>query len=256
MKAVVLSDLHLGSIFSIMPSLVIEPLLDGDYQEYEPNKLQSWLKSECWNPFRDYVRSMKCKVGVMNGDGVDGINDRADSLGTWSSNIRIQAGACVELLQELGIKKWYIVNGTRYHTKKNPSGDELVAELLPKSEYVHQDFILNANGNRLHIKHHHNQSSTYYDFTSIFNELNIIRMKHHQYGEINGLIRSHTHSFKYAKTPEGMVLSTPCWKMRDEYSTRNMKWTPQIGGCVVDLKNLFVYDMIWTPKVNIKEVKA
>jgi len=251
------SDLHVGNQCSIMPPVVVEGVFGGR-EEHEQNDLQKML----YGYWKKTVKFLgKLDTLVVLGDLVDGVNEKADGLGTWTTNVNIQALGASELLSKIKCKKGIVVGGSRYHIKKNPCGDELAA-LYRKFTFVPQDFILNVPRKgtpfRMHLRHESRESSTFYPFTSLWNEMEMLRQKQKQWGWVDGIARGHVHNYKFAEEGDAFAFTVPAWKMRDEYATKNVRWTPSIGGIKLTVfdDDYSIERIKWEPKVNVMEIKV
>lgn len=236
MRALVVSDLHVGSLVGLSPPEV-EVSFDNDDERvvsHTANRIQLAI----YKRWEEMCSSIEEQGGVdiliCNGDACDGHNRKAMGLETWTTSTSAQAEVAANLLGMVRAKRCICTQGSAYHVLDNGSMDEYVAKLLPHGRF-HNEFVLTSNGKRVHFKHTVGGSAIdSYRTTPIARELMQCVINEKEYGHFDGIVRSHVHYHVYAGTSSSFGLTTPCWKGRDRYGSKNMGWVPKLGYVVIE----------------------
>lgn len=237
-KLLVVSDLHIGSDFALMPPKVTEG--EGDVQiTHGHSKAQAVL-------WREWVKMCK-DVGevddmVINGDITDGPNVKENGLGVWTSNANTAIRVACGLITMAKAKRYHIVYGSGYHVGSNPNADALVGEKLKDGKYdVTHGYELaleyKDEGRRYHFAHGIGVSQVFnYRTTAIARELMIAVLNQKQLGKYHGVFRGHAHYFVSAEYPNSFGMVVPGWKLRDIYGTkRGFGITPRCGYVLLEV---------------------
>jgi len=209
-RLVVISDLHVGSKFGIMPASF--ELSDGT--TVTPNATQKDL----FNLYRIAVSKWgRPDVLVVNGDAIDGVKSPTEQ---WSGNVMDQVLAARDLIEMWGARRIYLVSGTAFHSSSiNLKYEEILANLVG-SDRLYDQLSLDIEGHLLHFAHHISVSSTIYRTTAIARELALLLYNLKSLEDYEWTIRSHAHYFVHVeyKTHHGVV--TPCWQAQTPYMSK------------------------------------
>ena len=249
LDGLLLSDIHSGSVVS--PALP-KARTDLEGGTIGLNNFQKRILLPLWKEMCE----QEYDFAVVNGDLVDGLNNKSKGTGLWTYDLNLQAENAANLLNLLKIKpggKIYIVGGSQYHIGSNPGIDQLVALKLNEmnrdvvAEYCGQEFILDACKQKIHFSHW--MSNAMYEGQALTKE---IMFSYVNGVEIDGMIRGHRHHYWLDTDGERFAAMLPAWKGRDEYvKTYGMKYTKtQIGW--VDLK---LKDREWDMKPHLTRLK-
>lgn len=200
MRVLILSDIHVGSDKSPIPR--------GRYKE---SGVTEFLTEKFYNIMRGIGHVDKC---VLNGDLIDGINKADEGMGLYTTDIMEQAELASELLEYIDADSFDVFNGTGYHTKINPSGDDLVCKLLNGKWHGFQD-VLEIEGINVHCRHFQPYNKNKWQRCTPQRE-EAYKMEHDGW-DIDIFIRSHTHSFDFSGSSQNLSINTPCWKGRDSF---------------------------------------
>lgn len=255
-RALIVSDLHIGSIYSLMPEEVIldqpnspKPLT------ITPSKRQQILLNE-WDCMIDTIG--KVDTCYVLGDCTDGTNYKSSGLGCWTTDLNIQIREACNLLGRIKTNKYVVVQGSGYHVQENMSCDALVANEL--NAPFGTELIANLNGYRIHLAHEIGYStSPTSKATALQAEIANAVLNQDYYGKFDLIVRGHRHENMDLKTPWGHIIVVPGWKTRDEYAAKKgFKCGPGfIGyGLVTATDDELQTSIHWTalsPEHNIKE---
>lgn len=223
-KLLVVSDLHCGSQFALMPPVWEEQLEDTDMH----------ITHQCSAAQMDLYREWKkmCqKVGkvddvVINGDLVDGPNKKSNGKGTWTNDLQTQALCAAHLILMIKAKRYHVTFGSPYHTGDNLNADALVGRILKsagkevKSGYE-VAITYKDEDSSYHFAHGISVSQVFhYRSTPIAREMMSAILNEKQIGKYNGIIRSHCHYYCAVEYGHSFGLITPGWKMRDSYGVK------------------------------------
>lgn len=235
MKLLVLGDLHVGSADGVVqPGVRIEEGDETHSRALDRNKTQKFI----WKHWKKMVEDVgHIDACLVNGDIVDGKNYNGEGLGTWTTDIMLQADTAIGLLDMIKADQWYVTKGTKYHVGQNMNADKYIARAMGGEFGV--DLALEFENLRLHASHKTTySSSTWYRTTPIAKELLVAELNKEEYGKYHIIIRSHAHYYCFAGFGSSMGFITPCWKGRDEYA-REMGLTcnPHLGYILLNIEN-------------------
>ena len=156
-NVLVLSDLHCGSDFALLPSGFKtnkgKPIHMNDYQLWA---WEQWQKMEKWALSFDEELWI-----VLNGDMVEGVHHGGREI--WSHDPVEHTRAALQCLKALRKKatKVFMVEGTECHTQSNEAhlGELLNAVENPTGGYSFPRLLLNINGVE-HVWRHHISATT------------------------------------------------------------------------------------------------
>lgn len=220
---VIISDLHAGSKFAgcVVPH----------------NNVQKAIK-KIWNEMLDELSTHTLTAGINLGDNCDGTDRHGQGEYNDTNNILEQVDIATTLLEQIPTNKWFVVQGSPYHTSQNVSSDALVARALG-AEFG-EELVINIDGKRIHCSHMVGVSmaSPAYRTTPIAREMMLAAINEKEYGKYQGIFRGHAHYFCMVRFGGSMGVINPCWKGRDAFaSRRTLAMMPHIGYCILQVDN-------------------
>jgi predicted phosphodiesterase len=239
-RILVVSDLHVGSLWGLMPPRVVlderqpkghrKRLQGGKYGDKTTitfNRTQRRLYEEWSRMCREVGHVDLC---VANGDLCDGVNPKSRGLGLWTSDMSVQVSTAVDLLRMVDADRYAGTQGSFYHVGDNVSSDRAVIEQLD-GEFK-DELAVTVDGVRFHFCHQVGTSASawMYRTTPIAREMMLGALVKDEMGKFDITVRSHAHYFCYAGYGHSLGVITPCWKGRDEYAQRRtLAFVPQNG---------------------------
>lgn len=240
-------DCHVGGLDAICPPQVVIEQTDHrrfgrkDKEKvatYNANSDQLWLYN-CWKTMVQEVGTVD--LMVLNGDMCDGINRKSGGVGMWNTNIRVQAGAMIELAKMVHAKRVAGTLGSYYHVSNNMSSDEYVVDAL--GGVFRTELRFTADELRFNVSHEIGGSFAAWHtrYTALGRELQAAYLNTNTYRKYDAIVRSHVHYFTQAEMTDGdrikTAFTTPCWKLRDDYAKkRSMTLAPHIGYVLVRVR--------------------
>jgi len=254
---VVVSDLHVGSIYGLCPKKV---KIDSG-GTYLCNDLQRKILN-VWNEFWDNIKkeflyNLDKFDLVINGDLIEGNHHGTKTA--WSNNISDQIKASLELFTEKledvhdHLNNIFVIRGTEAHVGKSGEFEDLFNELLksnfPKLNIKHSYYELfttfGKNNNLCHFTHHTSVGSgKFFEVNCLIKEFDHVMTDSARWGKLNKipkyLIRSHCHRACVVEIPtesESVLgITTPCWQVKTPFvykvsSSKNYR--SHIGGVVL-----------------------
>lgn len=247
---IVVSDLHCGSLFGLLPDNFVNAA-DAPVPQ-NPGQRYLW---ECWLHFcyRAAAIAPDIVAIVVNGDVVDG-SQRAQAatelcLPLISDQVRA-AQTCLETLKTYvaGGRQplsetvpLFLVQGTEYHEGKAGRDIEAVAQALGARPYeavgtgVYSREVLDliVDGVRLNFAHHVSVSTGFYKATAIDREGAFASLATRD--KIDAIIRSHVHNFVGTIYSGRVNLTTPCWQLQTRFMRKHSvhRMLPTIGGVIL-----------------------
>jgi hypothetical protein len=243
-KLAVVSDLHCGSFYGLLPHDFITfegvPKLQNIGQKY------LW---ECWLDFVTRVEAFAPDAVIVNGDCVDGMQRKSHGAELSLSSWKDQRGACIQTLKVLRSvtrkAKWYFTQGTPYHVDHFGDAEEDIAEAMDATPYpcygsgklCRETLTLRVDGLIVEAAHHIGFASVY-PTTPIQKEILATLLD----VVVNGVpqpdlqIRSHVHNHTYVMQNRCHMLTSPCWQLQTRYGRKNSvhRLKPHIGGLLIE----------------------
>jgi hypothetical protein len=244
-RLAVVSDLHCGSIFGLLPPdfLTFEgvPKLQNAGQKY------LW---ECWLDFANRVEDFDPHAVIVNGDDVDGLQKKQHGAELSLTNCKDQRDAAIATLRVLRSAtrkaKWYFTQGTPYHVGNFGSAEEDIAAAMDATRYpslgsgklCRETLTLEVDGGVIIEAAHHISTATIYKATPAEKEMQATWMDAVNNGTpLPDLqIRSHVHNYTNVEQGMGRVVTTPCWQLQTRYARKNSvhRLQPHIGGILIE----------------------
>ena len=241
---VVISDVHTGSIYGLMPP----NFTSSDDRPVALNAGQKFLY-ECWKHFVAKVAAYKPVAIVANGDLIDGLQPAQRGTELCLPMLADQSKAAQILLKGLldacRSPKLYVIAGTAYHTSPAAREEEVIAETLHAQtykgagtgRYVRQALDLDVDGVHLNFAHAIGVTTGSYRATAIDKEALFATLagREGKVAHCDGIVRSHVHSFTHVELPHKHALTTPCWQLQTEFCRKKSQYRmlPDVGGIVL-----------------------
>lgn len=247
---IVVSDLHAGSIFGMLPP----KFLTFTKAAIEQNVGQLYLW-DCWLDFCRRVKEFKRSATaiIINGDVVDGdqYRNKGSELTLVSPSDQADAAiACLKVLRDAAPNaKFFFTQGTPYHVGHWNQAEEYVASELGAERYeslgtgdrCREVLWLDVDGVIFEAAHHITVNQGFYRLTAIDREgqWSAISAKDASKGvpKSDILIRSHVHYFSYGEHASKQMLTTPAWQLQTRYMRKNSvhRMHPDIGGLIISV---------------------
>ena len=248
-RGVVVSDIHAGSIFGMLPPAF--ETFEGVSKPWNAGQEYLW---KCWDDFTNRAHHFDPDFIVVNGDVVDG--PQRKNQGSELSLIapQDQVDAAIQTLQLLKSRirpecKWYFTQGTPYHVGEYGGHEEAVAMALGGEKYFsvgtgrlcREILWLNVDGVIIEAAHHISVAQGFYRLTPLDREMQWSAMsaKDSTQGvpRIDLLIRSHVHYFSMGEHASKQGITTPCWQLQTRYMRKHSttRMLPNIGGVFLEV---------------------
>ena len=240
----VVSDLHCGSIYGLLP----EGFVTADAGGINQNPGQKYLW-ECWQHLAGEVAKLDIHAVVVNGDAIDG-EQRKSKGDELCVRLHDQPKAAIQCLKVLGDKlkapKWYFVTGTPYHEVMPEV--EVIAEGLKGVPYTgagpgrltRRTLDLDIDG--VVVNFHHGipgGGGNMYRATAIDKEamFSALAGKQGKLPKADAVVRSHLHFFAAVQHTDKWAVITPCWELQTGYMSKNSPYRmlPDIGAVVISV---------------------
>jgi DNA polymerase II small subunit/DNA polymerase delta subunit B len=234
---VVISDMHVGSVFGLMPEgyrNMNKKTGESSYvslSDSQKTLYDHWL-SMCQNAQR-----VKPEAIIINGDVIDGTHRKNEGRNVILTSPKDQIDASVELLSKLpkSIPKFF-TQGTSYHVDGVQPAEEYIADEF-NAEFG-PDLLVEKAGLRCHCAHWTNSSSSSWQYwtTPIARDSMLLSLNkaEDKYGPVDLAIRSHRHTYTYVDFTSSGGVITPCWQMRTEFAAlKNIITPPEVGYLVI-----------------------
>jgi len=237
-RILVVSDLHVGSVYGLLPP----GYRDSRGNEVKQNVGQRYLWG-CWLDLAAHVKRVKPDVVVVNGDLVDG---RYGELCLQSPVD--QAEACLQALQTLGCRgaKWFFIQGTEFHDAAVGREVEAVAsrlgvpfEGLGAGVYTREVLDLECDGAVVNFSHGVSVGAGLYRAVAIDREAlwSALAGKAGSLPRADVVVRSHAHYFVHVEHASKHAVVTPCWQLQTRFMRRKSvyRMVPDIGAVLINV---------------------
>lgn len=232
---VVVSDLHVGSIYGLMPP----GFTNAGGAEVGLNVGQKYLW-QCWTDFCEQVKGQKISAIIANGDCIDG-KQRKDEGGDLCLNrCSEQADAAAIPLKMLrkacGECPIYVIKGTPYHSGVLGEEEQRLATMLGAGRAL--EFLdLSIDGVIVNFLHGISVAGGLYRETPAGREAvwSALAGKQGKALRADCLVRAHAHFFMHIEHRDKHVVVNPCWKLQDSYARKNSMYRqlPEVGGSII-----------------------
>lgn len=223
-KIVVLSDLHIGSPFALIP----HGFVTSHGNEIRPNSVQEWLM-ECWEDAQTWIAEQVAGepyVLVVNGDAIDGLHHGA--VEAFSNEIEDQIEAAGFILGPVArrAEKTFFVEGTECHTNGHEHRIALAvgAEMNQETKrHIFDRLTMVCGDHTVVFKHHTGASMRSWTEASAFSshlaeERVQASMNGHPIPDV--LCMAHRHKFGHWEDAHGHAIVTPPWQCATRYARK------------------------------------
>ncbi len=210
---VIISDIHAGSLYGLTPPSYIST-----------NLHHSKLQKEAWSAYMKMVGKWeKPDILLVNGDCIEGRQDRQGGAELLTNDRNVQADMAVECLQQWDAKKILMTFGTAYHTGSSAEdfeyniADKLGATIEGRLFFEVEGMIIDAR---------HKVASSIVPYgraTPLIRDMvwNSLKAAEGEEPRANLIIRSHTHYHLWVETPNKIMFTTPALQLaRGRFGSR------------------------------------
>lgn len=239
----VVSDLHCGSIFGMLPPNFVTS--DGAPKLQNAGQTHLW---NCWNAAIDWLKKSRVDLIVVNGDVIDGPQPAQRGTELSLPLIFDQREAAIQCLQPLSVlAPLYFTQGTEYHDCKAGASVEEVAKALNavqyhgigSGKYSKEILDLEVDGVILNFAHHVGIAGGFYRATAVDREAiwSALAGKDGKVPKADACLRAHCHFFVHVEHASKHVAISPCWQLQTRFMRRNSAYRmiPDIGALIVEV---------------------
>lgn len=237
-RLVVVGDIHDNSIWGLArPGF--QPSINSVVPE---TTLRIWLW-EKWLDFCEFANRKPITHIVYNGDLVDGYNEKASGVGSWSASKKDWILTFMDLEKELSgtrnIQK-FVTGGSRYHegwSRGLNIQDEIATEL---NCGFNLDYDCWIQGHLIKIRHQSGRGSVVNPDLMIKNELKYMERAFRQGKCLKAdmMIFNHLHIYNRWEDEGFVGIINGCWQGTTDFQARNSGFcVPSIGGLIVDFED-------------------
>jgi hypothetical protein len=252
----VLSDLHTGSLVSLMPPRVYHDEGGEEETVHSQNKVQQYMWRKIWTPMRHHLTQLTdsgAQVdGLVLGDLVDGPNEKEYGAGLWTSSVDLQVDTAVQLLSSLPISNWHGVIGSAYHVGHGLNADAAVMKQLCGTHADERILELKVGSKvwNIYARHYISPTMLFNQATPILREMLWSTVHEKEYGPVDIMLFGHVHTFLEVKSGHKAAFICPGWKGRDGYlRTKSLRFNPHIGYMLFHFT-----DSDWTVEVQTAHI--
>jgi hypothetical protein len=248
-RGAVVSDLHAGSIYGMLPAAF--ETFEGVTVLQNPGQDYLW---KCWDDFTNRVHHHDPDFVIVNGDCVDGPQRKQNQSELKLVAPQDQTEAAIQTLSLLKQRvrpecKWYFTRGTPYHVDEFSGPEEAIAQAMGAERYqslgtgrlCREVLWLEVEGIILEAAHHISASTGFYRMTALDREgqWSAMAAKDATKGipKSDLLIRSHVHYFGHSEHSSKQIVTTPCWQLQTRFMRKNSttRMLPDIGGLLLEI---------------------
>lgn len=241
----VVSDLHCGSIYGMLPP----GFKTSDGKILGQNSGQKYLW-KCWQELSAKVARLPIAAVVINGDIVDGRQQAQRGTELALPLVEDQSAAAEIVLLNLisGLPKkpkLYFTQGTEFHDQRAGREVEVVARAMgaiPYSgagtgRYCREVLDLEVDGVVINFAHGISVAGGLYRATAPDREgvWSALAGKEGKLPRADAVIRSHAHHFVHVEHQSKHIAITPCWQLQTRYMRRHSvyRMLPDIGALIL-----------------------
>lgn len=234
-RILVVSDLHVGSTHAIMPPVVE---LGPTATRYARTVHASEMQCEFYDAWSAMVTDAgKVDACFVLGDCVEGVDHKSEGYGVWTTDRSAQVRVAADLLSMIKTRRYFGVQGSRYHVDANTTADLMVMDLL-RGEFG-TDLVVDVEDARIHLNHAIGHArSPVSKSTAPTAEIALAALNASTYGEFALLLRGHRHDLYDIRNEFGHIAGCPSWKARDTFAATHGTGMPAkcIGGLLLTVK--------------------
>lgn len=239
-KVLVVSDLQIGSKYSVWPEEM--PIKDGGYWRMSPKQR---MLADAWDKFLKLAAQIKPDILILNGDMIEGAQEKAKGIPVITSDLGEQAEAALIILEPLRktAEECWMIRGTSYHDSDHAGPLEKIAKDLgcvPFRPRQYSDWVLNLDidGVILNFAHHISVSTGLYRATAPDREgIWSALAGRSKVPDADAVIRSHVHLFCHVEHSSKHMVITPGWQLQSEYLIKKSYYRmyPEIGSVLINV---------------------
>jgi hypothetical protein len=239
-KILVVSDLQTGSRYSQWPDHL--PIKDGGFWHSSPKQQ---IVKVAWDAFLLKVKEIKPDILVLNGDMIEGAQEKAKGIPVITTDLGEQVEAAIEILKPLRkmVKECFCIKGTSYHDNDQAGPLERIAKELdctPFRAHQYTDWVLNldVDGVILNFAHHISVSTGLYRATAPDREgIWSALAGRSKVPDADAVIRSHVHLFCHVEHSHKHIIITPGWQLQTEYQIKKSYYRmfPELGAVLIQV---------------------
>ncbi len=243
-RLVVLSDLHVGSIYGLWP----EGFRTAGGGAYALNPGQAYLW-KCWTWTLDKLRELRPTAVILNGDILDGRQQAQRATEAVTVSMTDQQEAAISLLSPLReiAPTLFGVQGSEYHDQTAGEACEAVYKALGCATYDgpgvgfygKETLDLKVGHTIINVSHGISVSGGLYRATAPDREgvWSALAGKEGRTPAAHVVVRSHAHHWVYVQHPTKHILITPCWQLQTRYMRRlsAYRMLPDIGFVTIEI---------------------
>lgn len=247
-RVVILADMHCGSLVGLTP-----PKWFSEKKEFYQ------IQKECWKFFTNEIDKLgKIDICIVNGDCIDGRQEKQGSTGLIAVDRREQVQMALECLEQVRAKKFFLTFGTGYHTGNKEDFEADLCDRLKKNAeaVIGGHLFVKVNGVIFDCKHKVNASTVPYGRHTpvarekLWNQLWSIR-KEQPNSDV--VIRSHTHYLSMCGDRDYLAITTPALQgLGSKYGSRACSGTVDYGFLHFDIDEKGDY----TWQAHMAEIEA
>ena len=237
----VVSDLHCGSVFGLLPPNF--ETSSGAHLAQNASQRYLW---ECWMDMVEWAARMPVVALIVNGDMIDGRQDKQHGSELALPLPGDQGQAAIQALTVLRKRlplshKLFILQGTEYHDGLAGKEADTVAQLLGATQYrglgtgryTREVLDLDIDGVAINFAHHVGTTMGMYRGTAIDKEslFATLAAREGKHIRCDALIRAHAHHFVHEELPHKHGVIGPCWQLQTRFMRKKSvyRMIPDIG---------------------------
>ncbi len=242
----VVSDLHVGSIYGLMP-----PGFETSAGSVASLNIGQRYLWDCWTDARKRIG--KLDALILNGDVIDGRQSRQGGSEFALPMLEDQSEAAVRSMRYFTATSGnrnvqiFCLQGTTYHDEEAGREMEVVAQRLSAVQYsglgtgryCKEVLDLTLDNVTLNFAHGISVSSGLYRATAPDREAlwSALAGKEGRSLKADCVVRSHAHYFCHIEHPTKHAIITPCWELQTRYMRRNSvyRMMPDLGYVVIEV---------------------
>ena len=220
-KVVIISDLHCGGNTGLTHP-------DFEHRPSDRSPLRAYYKTRraCWKWFEGTIRLIgKVDVLVINGDAIDGKNDKTGGLDLITSDPSEQVNMVCAIVEVVRPKHVLMTRGTDYHTGKITSFENMIADRYDNTT-IDDSLSVAISGVVFDVKHEVGRSdSEQSQHTAVASEAlqNILLAERSLVPKADIIIRSHVHYFKYCGGADWVAMTTPALQWSSSFGRKRKR---------------------------------
>lgn len=249
----VVNDLHVGSVYGLLPPNFKSS--SGAVIGQNPGQKHLW---RCWKELARRVSKIKISAVVVNGDAIDGPQVKSRGQESCLPDLNDQERAAVDVLQYLFDKlaegpsgknfERYFVQGTEYHDGRGAENFENVARELKGEKYrglgtgVHSKEVLDLEieGVVINFAHHVGGGGGGITRGNALDKemiMSALAGKLGKFPKADCLVRAHMHFFCHVEHGSKHGAIAPAWQLQTRFMRHRSVYqmVPDIGALLLHI---------------------